>query len=145
MCSWLMSFPMWALFICPHCRNVSLSVRREQYATLSLTRKVLRHAAAERVCVRTSWRLMALIHGEPNTYSNMCVYVYASTCAHMLLSSKWTTDGNGWEGSVQHRCLSDFTCLYGNVMTTKAALHLHGLSVFLLTVSCLSLRKCSWP
>lgn len=29
MCSWLMSLPMWALFVCPHCGNMSASVRQE--------------------------------------------------------------------------------------------------------------------
>lgn len=48
-------------------------------------------------------------------------------------------DGNVWERTVQHHRLLDLTCRYGNVMTTKAAQHLQGLSVFLL--SCVTLRK----
>ena len=38
--------------------------------------------------------------------------------------------GKEQERTEQHDLLSDFTGLYGNVMTTKAALHLHGLLVF---------------
>lgn len=47
------------------------------------------------------------------------------------------------ETTEQHHCLSDFSRLYGNVMTTKAALHLHGLPVFLPKVVCVC--KCTLP
>lgn len=47
------------------------------------------------------------------------------------------------EKTEQHHCLSYFFRLYGNVLTTKAALHLHGLPVILLRVVCLC--KCTWP
>lgn len=53
MCLGLMSLPMWALFVCSRCGNMSMPVRQEKSATLSLMRKELKHAAAHclRVCV----------------------------------------------------------------------------------------------
>lgn len=62
----------------------------------------------------------------------MCVYV------HTLIVN-WQADNgeeNIREKTGQHHCLSYFSHLYGNVLTTKAGPHLHGLPGFLLRVVC---------
>ena len=59
--------------------------------------------------------------------------VYTHTCTHTL----WKITGKGLN------CLSDLSHLYGNVMTTKASLHLHGLPVFLREDVCSS-AKGTW-
>lgn len=47
------------------------------------------------------------------------------------------------ERTEQHHCLSDFTRIYGNVMTTKAALHLHDQPGFS-PQGCGCVCKCTW-
>ena len=124
--------------------------------------KVLRHAAAHRVCVSVCVSLSVCLcfhcmashmigcflmprrvfflfmHQRLRNASGcsvqmlyillfafMCVYVH--TCCWVVAGQQ---RGKEQERTEQHDLLSDFTGLYGNVMTTKAALHLHGLLVF---------------
>lgn len=71
-------------------------------------------------CVSIEWMLQRLRHTGCCTVLDVCV-------------------DNREKNSIERtHCLSDFSRLYGNVMTTKAALHLHGLPVFLPKVVCAS-------